>query len=601
MCLVLVMLALAVFAPVRHFAFVAWDDPGYVTDNAIVKQGLTVQGVSWALTNPGHFYWHPLSWLSHMADVEMFGLEAGAHHVTNLVLHVTGTLLLFFVFRRMTGHVYRSAFAAALFAVHPLRVESVAWVAERKDVLSGVFLMLTLWAYARYTERRSAARYALVVVAFSFGLMSKPTLVMVPVVLLLLDHWPLRRSGLGVRRLVVEKLPLFALSLAASVATLLTQLQVEAVSTLETVTAGERLSNAAAATVTYVGMAAWPHRLAAFYPFRPIAGWWAGCCVAVIAAVSTGAVRARLSRPYLTFGWFWYVVMLIPVIGLVQVGSQSMADRFTYLPMVGLFVAFAWTADDVLTRFAAPRWMAAAGAGAIVAACALASDQQVRYWKNSETLWRRAVEVVPNNDLAHANLARVLSEDGRSGEALTHYTEALRIVGDHDAATGTGRGDPPTGYAFLLHNSRGLLLARMQRFPEAIADLREALRLHPESADGHYALGMALASAGLVDEAVGEARRAVQLDPARADFRADLASVLYRRGDLAGGISELVEAIRIGPSHASAARWHYNLAAMLNSSGRQEDATRELRLALAIDPGYEAASRALSSLLKQPH
>lgn len=597
--ILLVTLNLAVFAPTRNFSFVSWDDTSYVSDNAAVKQGLTIENVGWALTNAGHFYWHPLTWLSHMADVEMFGLDAGKHHLTSLALHTGATILLFFVLRRMTGCLYRSALVAAVFAVHPLRVESVAWVAERKDVLSGVFFMLTLWAYAGYAQRRTLVRYLLVVVLFALGLMSKPTLVMAPLVLLLLDIWPLGRTNLGAYRLIVEKVPLLALSIAASIVTLLTQLHGEAVSTLQAVPVGDRLANAAAATVGYIGMAIWPIRLAAFYPFRPVPTWWVVSCVLILATASVAVVRLRSSRPYLTVGWFWYLVMLVPVIGLVQAGSQSMADRFTYLPLVGLLIACVWSVADLLGPLPSRRWVAGVCAAAVVGTCAVAARIQVGYWKDSETLWRRAVQVVPNNDLAYANLGRVLADTGRQDEALADFTEAIRIVDTHDPETGTGRGAPPPEYAAVLHGSRGLLLARMGRFLEAVPDLREAARLRPASADRHYVLAMALASAGRIQEAIEQGRQAIQLEPSRAHFHADLAFVLYRSGDLPAGITELHEALRLSPSHGDAARWHYNLASMLNATGRTDESVRELRLALALNPAYEQARRALNEMLKE--
>jgi tetratricopeptide (TPR) repeat protein len=359
------------------------------------------------------------------------------------------------------------------------------------------------------------------------------------------------------------------------------------------------LANAAAATVGYIGMAIWPHRLAAFYPFRPVATWWVVTCVLILATASVAVVRLRWSRPYLTVGWFWYLVMLVPVVGLVQVGSQSMADRFTYLPLVGLLIACVWIVADLLGPLPSRRWVAGACAVAVVGSCAVAARIQVGYWKDSETLWRRAVQVVPNNDLAYANLGRVLADTGRPDEALADFTEAIRIINTHDPETGTGRGAPPAEYAAVLHGSRGLLLARMGRFPEAVPDLREAVRLRPASADRHYELAMALASAGQFQEAIEQGRKATQLEPSRAHFHADLGFVLYRGGDLPAGIKELEEAIRLSPSHGDAARWHYNLASMLNATGRRDESVRELRSALALNPAYEQARRALSEMLKE--
>ncbi len=613
----LVALTFAVFAPVRHFSFVSWDDPGYVTENPVVSRGLTPAGVAWAFTSPGHFYWHPLTWLSHMTDVRIFGMQAGAHHVVNLVLHAAGALLLFWLLRRMTGKTGRSLFVAALFAVHPLHVESVAWIAERKDVLSGVWWMVSLWAYLEYVRKPGRARYAWLVVFFALGLMSKPTVVTLPVVLLLLDVWPLGRvrlaaienpsaatEGAAVRRAArrtafYEKIPLFALSVAGSAVTTVTQVYVGSVQSLETVPVGERLSNAVVSTISYIGMALWPVRLAAFYPFRSIAGWRALCCLLILAGVSYATLRLRRRRPYLMVGWFWYLVTLLPMIGLMQVGSQSMADRFTYVPLIGLLIAFAWGAGDLLASLGVHRVAVGAMALAVVAVCAGAARAQVGYWRDSETLWQRAVDVVPNNDLAHANLGLVLAAADRSDEALAHFSDALLIIETPDVRTGTGRGTPPPEYAALLHNEIGHLLGRQGRWREAILHFGEVVRLRPDFADGHYALGQALSLEGRLDEAIRESREAIRLEPGRAEFHGDFASVLYRAGDWAGAIAQLQEAVRLNGTHRSAAKWHYNLGAMLNENGRTADAFRELELALALNPGYEQARRALTELRKR--
>jgi Tfp pilus assembly protein PilF len=618
----LVALTVAVFAPARHFSFVSWDDPLYLAENPVVRQGITPAGLAWALTSPGRFYWHPLTWLSHMLDVQVFGMDAGAHHVVNLALHAAGTLLLFLLLRRITGHAGRSALVAALFAVHPLHVESVAWVAERKDVLSGVFWMLTLGAYASYARTPSRAQYAALVACFALGLMSKPTLVTLPLVLLLLDVWPLDRihpvagtrpgpsppqSPVALRGLLVEKIPLFTLAIAASAITFLTGFKTGAVQDLQTVPVTERLSNAIVSSVKYLGMALWPNGLAAFYPFRPIPTWQVVACLLVLAGVSYAAVRLRHRHPYLMVGWLWYLAALLPVIGLVQAGSQSMADRFTYLPLVGLLIAVTWGIGDLLAWLRVHRVAAGGLALAVLAAAAGAARVQAGYWKDSETLWQRAVDAVPNNDLAHANLGLVLRDAGRPEQALTHFVEALRIVETPDPRTGTGRGTPPPEYSALLHQQIGLLLGRQGHWKEAAAHLREVGRLRPGSGDAHHALAQALASDGRLEEAIRESREAVRLEPRRAEFHGDFASVLYRAGDLAGAMEQLREAIRLthgpapaGPAHPGAAKWHYNLAAMLNETGRTADAIRELEAVLAIEPAHAQALAALGGLRGKP-
>ena len=611
----LVALTVVVFAPVRHFSFVSWDDPLYLAENPVVRQGITPAGLVWALTSPGQFYWHPLTWLSHMLDVQVFGMDAGAHHVVNLVLHSAGALLLFLVLRRMTGHAGRSALVAALFAVHPLHVESVAWVAERKDVLSGVFWMLTLGAYVGYARTPSRARYAALVGCFALGLMSKPTLVTLPLVLLLLDVWPLGRiqTAAGTRRgllqppgspaalrgLLVEKIPLFALAIAASAVTFLTGFKTGAVQDLQTVPVTERLSNAIVSSVKYIGLALWPKGLAAFYPFRPIPAWQVLACLLVLAGVSYAAVRLRARKPYLMVGWLWYLAALLPVIGLVQAGSQSMADRFTYLPLVGLLIAVTWGTGDLLASRRVHRFVAGALALAVLAAGAGAARVQAGYWKDSETLWQRAVDAVPNNDLAHANLGLVLRDAGRPEQALQHFLEALRILETPDPRTGTGRGTPPPEYSALLHEQIGLLLGRQEHWKGATAHLREVARLRPRAGDAHHALAQALASDGQLEEAIRESREALRLEPVRAEFHGDFASVLYRAQDLEGAMEQLREAIRLNPTHPSAAKWHYNLAAMLNEGGHTADAVRELETVLAIEPTHAQARMALDELKRK--
>ena len=625
----LVALTVAVFAPVRHFSFVSWDDPLYLAENAVVRQGITPAGLAWALTSPGQFYWHPLTWLSHMLDVQVFGMDAGAHHVVNLALHAAGTVLLFLVLRRITGHPGRSAFVAALFAVHPLHVESVAWVAERKDVLSGVFWMLTLGAYVSYARTPSRGRYAALVASFALGLMSKPTLVTLPLVLLLLDAWPLGRTQLragarrqpspppqspaSLRRLLVEKIPLFALAIGASAVTFLTGSKTGAVQDLQTLPVAERLSNAIVSSVKYIGMALWPNGLAAFYPFRPIPAWQVLACLLVLAAVSYAAVRLRARHPYLLVGWLWYVVALLPVAGLVQAGSQAMADRFTYLPLIGLLIAVTWGTGELLASLRVHRFVAAGLALAVLAAAAGAARVQAGYWRDSETLWQRALDVVPNNDLAHANLGLVLRDTGRPEQALEHFLEALRIIQTPDPARGTGRGAPPPEYSALLHEQIGLLLGGQGHWKEASAHLREVARLRPADGDARHALAQALASDGQLEEATRESREAIRLEPGRAEFHGDFASVLYRARDLSGAMEQLREAIRLAPgrahgsaptvsTHPGAAKWHYNLAAMLNESGRTADAIRELETVLAIEPTHAPARAALDRLRgKQPH
>ncbi|RPJ74660.1 MAG: hypothetical protein EHM24_05685, partial [Acidobacteria bacterium] len=396
----LIAVTTAVFAPVSHYDFVSWDDPGYLTENDHVKAGLSWSAVGWALTTGERYYWHPLTWLSHLIDVELFGMNPGAHHLTNLFLHLAATLLLFLVLRRMTAAPGRSAFVAALFAVHPLHVEPVAWVAERKEVLGGVFWMLTIGSYAAYARRPGLLRYLGVTAAAAAALMAKPMAVTLPFVLLLLDVWPLSRARssreppgqpgvtgpAATRRswawLVAEKLPLAALACVSAWITFANQVEAGAVRDLARIPLADRAANALVSYVAYIGAMLWPARLAALYPYpREITAWWMAA-LAVLVAASALAVALLRRHPYLFVGWFWYLGTLVPVIGLVQVGNQARADRFTYLPIVGLFMAAAWGVPALTARWSAVRralpWLAAI----VVLAAAAAARAQLPHWKD---------------------------------------------------------------------------------------------------------------------------------------------------------------------------------------------------------------------------
>jgi protein O-mannosyl-transferase len=604
--LALVALTVAVFAPVRHFDFVSWDDPSYVSENPVVSRGLTRAGLVWAFSTAGGPYWHPLTWLSHMADVQVFGLRAGGHHVTNLILHVVTTLLLFWLLVRMTGSSFRSAFVAALFAVHPLHVESVAWVAERKDVLSGCFWMLALWVYEHYVRAPSRRRYALLAGAFALGLMAKPMLVTLPLVLLLLDIWPLGRTSFAaparrdgppagpaarLTQLVAEKVPLFTMSLAAAVLTIVVQSRVGAVQGFDSLSLGQRLANAGVSCAVYIGKAVWPSPLAAFYPLRPQPAWLVWTCLLALAGISAlVAMRAR-RQPWLLVGWLWYLVTLLPVSGLIQVGGQALADRFTYIPLIGIFLMVAWSGADARSR----RLRLAAGAAALVAVAAssIVAGTQVLTWKDSETMWRHAASAVPGNDLAHANLAALFARAGRNDEALEQFAEAIRIAASADGEALAAPGTRQRNFAARLHNDVAVLLARQGRWADAIGHFREAIRALPDFGEAHAGLGQALAAGGALEEAIREATRSVQIEPGRPEFHADLSSLLYRSGNLPAAIGHLETALRVGPGHAGAAKWHYNLAAMLAQTGDAPGARQHLTASLQIDPGYEPARRAL--------
>ncbi len=600
LALALVAVTIAVFAPVWTFDFVSYDDPWYVSENPNIVGGLSWQSLRWALTTGYLFYWHPATWLSHLVDVELFGLRAGGHHATSLLLHILSTVVLFGFLRRTTGTLWRSAFVAALFAVHPLHVESVAWIAERKDVLSTFCLMLTLWAYAWYVEKRSAGRYVAVLGCYTAGLMAKPMLVMLPAVLLLLDIWPFRRviwprgrreaqaGGAPVRqgavalRLLVEKLPLVVLAIAVSVATVLVQSRVGAVGTLSDLSLDYRLTNALLGYVRYAWQMLWPAGLAIFYPYPPaLPPWWqtAGAA-ALLSAVTVAVVRMGASRPVYLVGWLWYLVTLLPVIGLLQAGDQLMADRFTYVPLVGLFLIVAWAGAELAALH--KHWRAAVAAAALLAVCgsAAVAHAQVQHWRNSETVWRRALAVTTQNHRAHAGLADVLARQGRTDEAIAEYREALRIL----PAQAEWR------------NSLGVLYVKKGMVMEAMGQFAIATRLQPGLADAHNNLGAMLARAGRTKEAIAAYEQAIRLRPSNGLAHHNRSLALTQEGRLDEALRESLEALKLEPSNAD---WHYQAAAVYGRLGKRAEARMYLEKTLALDPRHEAARRALEDLNRQ--
>jgi tetratricopeptide (TPR) repeat protein len=578
--LALVALNVFVYAPVRHFDFVNWDDDTYVRQNAVVLAGLTWRGLIWAFTTGHDPYWHPLTWISHMVDVQIFGTHAGGHHVTNVLLSIANTLLLFTLLRRLTRAIWPSAFVAALFAVHPLRVESVAWIAERKDLLSAFFLLLTIGAYARYVDRPGRARFAAVSVMFALGLMAKPMLVTVPFALLLLDYWPLERPA-RLWTLIVEKIPLLVLALIVSVLTLLVQQHADAVADFTVLPLSTRLGHALVAYVAYIGKMLWPFGLAAFYPYpRATPAWWlVGGAAALLVAVSVAAARARAHR-YLLFGWAWYLVTLVPVIGLVQSGDQSMADRFTYIPLVGLFVIAAWGGRDLLGRGPAGRVSLSIGALTIVVVCAGAARVQVGYWKDGATLWTRALEVTPDNHRAHGSLGDLLASQGRYREAIDHYQEAVRLA--------------PTRSWLRRDLARALM--KDGQIDRAIGECSIAVRIEPTSPEAHVDLGAALALASRTTEAIAQYTEALRLKPDYALAHNNLAIALAAVGQLQDAIEQEQEALRLGPAQAE---WHFQLGVFLYRAGRVPEAVQALEAALRLDPGLEGARQALEILKRQ--
>ena len=629
----LVLLNVFVYAAVRHFELVNWDDSTYITENPTVLGGLNWKSAWWALTTGHSPYWHPVTWLSHLIDVSLFGTDAGAYHVTNLLIHIANTLLVFTLFRRMTGATGRSAFVAALFAVHPLHVESVAWIAERKDVLSTLFLLVTIRAYLAYVERPRWTRYAVVLGAYALALMSKPMVVTLPVVLLLLDVWPLRRIDLGgsrptrfdssraahdtLRPVVVEKLPLLALALATTVATIIVQHRVGAMAGLAALSWPMRVGNATIGYVAYLWKTIWPTHLAAFYPLFQITPLRVALAAALMMALTIIAVAARRRRPYVFVGWLWYVVTIAPVIGLLQAGEQGMADRFMYVPMIGLLVIAAWGVPDVVNRWMPRRsWLMPIGAMAIVAASAIAAHAQTAHWSDSIALWEHGTRVTPESYIAYENLGQALRERGDLERSRQNYERALSLAPARSP-----------GYGAVIHNSLGLVLTREGtthaalehfgqavqlnptfaeaqsnfgnalaaegRFADAIAHYEVAIRLKPEYTEPRVGLGGALLKEGRIAEAVPQYREALRLDPDLAQAHNGLGGALAMQGHDDQAMAEYAEALRLKPDLPTA---HLNVALLLIKRGDVAQARRHLETALSIDPGYAPAQQALRAI-----
>jgi protein O-mannosyl-transferase len=588
-CVLLAVITIAVFGRTVSFGFVNYDDNFYVYDSPAVVNGLTSDGVARALTQGSLGFWDPLTTLSHMLDCQLYGLNAGGHHLTNVLLHTASVVLLFLVLRKLTGATWRSAFVAALFAIHPLRAESVAWVTERKDVLSGFFFMLTLGAYARYVEGPpKLSRYLVVVACFVMGLMSKVMLVTVPVVLLVLDYWPLGRcpksgddtTGMSWTRLLVEKIPLFALSAAAAVVNILTQKSSGTLSTLASSPMGLRLENAVVSVATYIWQMFWPVRLAALYPF-PLHGLPMGLVVVsilVVAGISAAVISCRRARPYLLAGWLWYLVMLLPVTGLIQAGPQAHADRYTYLPQIGLYFALAWLAGSWVA--ARPRYIPLAGglAGAVIGVLAVCAFNQASYWRDSETLWRRDLACAADNALARNDLGLAIMNEGRRPEAMDEFHRALALQPDY----------------FEAHNNLGLALVGGGQMEDAMGEFRQAIQAQPGRASAHNNLGSALLDSGQVDQALAEFQEAIKLSPDYAQAHNNLSRVLVRLGRLDEAIAELQTALKLQPGLADA---HFNLGNAFMLERRAAEAMEQYQMAVKLDPGLVAARYDLAILL----
>jgi tetratricopeptide (TPR) repeat protein len=615
------------FAPTLSAGFVNYDDNDYVYDNLRIASGFTLSGIKWAFT---HFHadnWHPLTTISHMVDCQLYGLQPWGHHLTSVLLHGATVILLFLSLRALTLPIWPSAFIAAVFAIHPLRVESVAWISERKDVLSGVFFMLALLAYARYarSQHRSVGKYLAVVVVFGFGLLCKPTLVTLPFVLLLLDYWPLGRmqSGKGesqtiawtqVRSLVVEKIPLLLLSAAACVVTILAQRQAFAAAAQLPFQA--RFANAIVSYVIYIRQTVWPTKLAVLYPYPENNPPVSTVVVALIFlwVVSILFFVRRKQYPFLLVGWLWFLGMLVPMIGLVQVGSQPRADRYTYLPAIGLYVLASFGAVGLTATLRRRKVVLAASGAVVIGTLVMLSRDQTHYWRDSEALWQRAVNVTSNNHIAHNSLGNAFLEKGELDRAIAEYGQALQIKPDvAPAQSNLGNAllrkgevdqaivhfkqaiqiDPQYAEAF---NDMGSALMKKGQFGAAIDHYGKATQLKPNYADAYNNLAVAYLENGKVDQAISEYKKAAVIKPQSAEIQCNLGNALARAGDWASAAASYRRAIEARPNYAKA---HNNLGVALEMVGKRDEAFAEFRKASEIDPNYPEAHCNLGRMLAQ--
>ena len=558
--LLLALVTLVAYLPVVRDSFSNFDDGNYVTNNRTVQNGLTWAGIQWAFTTWDASNWHPLTWLSHMLDCELFGLNAGAQHYVDVLFHTANAVLLLLLLFRLTSALWPSAFVAALFAWHPLHIESVAWISERKDVLSMFFALLTLLAYTRYvqnSESRSqkletegnrlptsvlglpaSGFYWLALSFFALGLMAKPMLVTLPFVMLLLDYWPLRRIPnfefriSNALRLIFEKWPFFLLAAASCVVTFLAQRNGGMVTPLQQFPLDLRLGNALLSYALYLGKAVWPAKLAVVYPLQSQLPWAGVAAVTVfLMAITWLAWRTRQRCPYLLVGWLWFLGTLVPVIGLVQVGGQVLADHYTYVPLIGIFIAIAFGIKDLIARFQIGVVPTTAAAGLVLASCLVLTERQLSYWRNDETLFSHAIAITNNNGGAHNNLAVALEQQGRYAEALAEY----RVAESLDSGS------------YKIHYNLGNLFNKMGEFDEALAQYREALELNPKAPPAHDNLGMLLVKLGRFDEAMSQYEQAARLDPDDPRPYYLMGKVLLKQGRDAEALDKFREALQLGP------------------------------------------------------
>jgi protein O-mannosyl-transferase len=584
-------MTLAVFAPLVSFQFINVDDSLYITANARVQQGLTWRNAAWALTSLDAANWQPVTWLSHMLDVTLFGLNPGGHHATSLLIHTLNVILLFLWLRSMTGALWKSALVAALFAVHPLGLESVAWIAERKNVLSTMFLLLTLWAYVGYARKPGVPRYLLVALLFTMGLMSKSMLVTLPFALLLLDYWPLGRLGLAPRSTpsgnerpatvifwrCAEKLPLLLLAAGSAVLTLKAQaLDNE----IKIVPLSSRVANALLSYGTYLAQAAWPAKLAIFYPYRDwaIFSWQVVLSLVSICLITALVVWQIKKRPYLAVGWFWYLGTLVPVVGLVHVGDIAHADRYTYVPLLGVFIAIVWGAADLGRHFPALRYGLIAGAGFAVVALAIATTRDISYWHSGISISERSLAVTGPNCLMERALGEAFYSQGRMDDALEHLTRSSQIQ--------------PTDTAFF---SIGTIKFQQKKFEEAAFFYQKALQYPGEArtlAGIHNNLAVLETQQGSLADAEKDFKESIALDPFSARHRVAYGWLLAKEARYDEAISQYEEALKTVPDALA----YFSLGSALEEQHKLPQAAEAYRKTLALAPSFEVAQLRLNAI-----
>jgi len=582
-CMFLAAAILAAYWQVQYYDLTCYDDLGYISGNPYVKNGMTWDSFIWAMTSIHMGYWHPLTWLSHMLDYQLFRSNAGGHHWVNVIFHIANSILLYIILKRMSDDVWKSAFVAALFAVHPLNVESVAWVAERKNVLSTFFWFMALWSYACYVERPTLYRYSIIFLTFSLGLMAKPILVTLPFTLLLFDFWPLGRltSYKVLARLLIEKIPLFILTIIVCIVTFLSCRHVDIISSADKFPIGVRLVNVIVSYSKYLGKMFWPQDLAAFYPYlKEFSSFQVAGSALLLIIITCLVIFLARHYQYALVGWLWYLGTLVPVIGIVQAGKQAMADRYTYVPMIGLFIIIAWGIPDLLKKWPYRKIIFGVFSGSVLSVLIICTVLQVRYWQNSVALFEHALRVTGESPGAHYNLGVALTYEGKSNEAISHFEYAIKEEPEDAGA-----------YRYM-----GIALAVQGKTDEAIAYYHEALRRKQKDEVTHNNLGVALISRGKFDEAIGHFHEALSIRPDYVYANRNMGVALAGKGKMEEAIGYYEKALQLDSGDAMT---HNGLGIALTNAGRQEEAIHHFREALKIDPFYKDAINNLLAIQRK--